>query len=180
MSMTKAFVDAVEAQNIRKIRIMMEDSLLVDLTFREYKEMERLSANVPGLYDEHDGQAFITDSSDWNDGYMNKLMVQAIGNFSHERLNHLQEVVHYLRPAPKSVQAPIDRASHSTDYKTRKAEDDRSGDIVRVVGGTAAGALIGGVVAAVAGTTTNVAVMCAVAGAAVGAGVASAMKRARK
>lgn len=101
MAITKAFIDAVEAQNIRKIRIMMEDSLLVDLTFREYKEMERLSANVSGLYDEHDGQAFITDSSDWNDGYMNKLMVQAIGNFSHERLAHLQEVIRYLRPINK-------------------------------------------------------------------------------
>lgn len=101
MAITKAFIDAVKAQNIRKIRIMMEDSLLVDLTFEEYKEMEKLSANVPGLYDEHDGKEFKMDPNDWDDSYMNKLMVQVVNNFSHERLNHLMKVVRYLRPINK-------------------------------------------------------------------------------
>ena len=77
---------------------MMEDSLLVDLTFSEYNEMEKLARNVSGLYNPHDGSELIKDKSKWNDDYMNKQMVQVIRNFSHERLNHLKEIVRYLRP----------------------------------------------------------------------------------
>ena len=67
--------------------------------------MERAAANLAGLYDPHDGKQFTEDSSKWNDDYMNKLMVEVVLNFSHERVDHLKDVVHYLRPVPKKVPA---------------------------------------------------------------------------
>ena len=112
MAITNAFRDAVNAGNVRSIRIMMKDSLLVDNTFAEFDEMVELSKNVSGLYDEHDGREFEKDKSAWNEEYMAKIMVQVVYNFSHERLNHLKEVVRYLRPVQAA--SPKTSAASST------------------------------------------------------------------
>lgn len=92
------FSNAVNSGNVLRIRIIMKDSLLLDPTFEYFSELEKMSRNVKGLYDDHDGREFITDKSKWNDDYMNDQMVSVIYNFSHERLEHLKEVVRYLRP----------------------------------------------------------------------------------
>ena len=185
MAITKSFTDAVASGNVKSIRIMMKDSLLVDLTFHDFNEMSRLAAKIPGLYDTHDGRMFIEDSSAWNDDYMNKLMVQVVGNFSHERLEHLKEVVRYLRPAPKhdvSEQKPHYQTKHHSsvnrsqpwspmNYQKQKAEDAHSGRIVKIAGGTAIGAVIGGVGAAIIGSATGTVIACAAAGAAAGGAI---------
>ena len=58
MAITNAFNKAITEGNIRQIRIMLKDSLLVDPTFERYNEMEKLASTVPGIYDEHDGRPF--------------------------------------------------------------------------------------------------------------------------
>ena len=80
VAITNAFINAVEAGNVRSIRIMMKDSLLVDPTFAEFNQMEQYARNINGLYDEHDGRELKEDKTSWNDDYMNKLMVQVVGN----------------------------------------------------------------------------------------------------
>ena len=55
--------------------------------------MEKASSSMEGLYDEQDGKEFIEDRSQWNDDYMDKVMVKVLSNFSHERIDHLTEVV---------------------------------------------------------------------------------------
>lgn len=103
---TPAFTNAVDKNSVKDIRIMMKDSLLVDLTFEQFDEMARLAKDVKGLYQEHkDGGHFDPldlDVSKWDDDYMNGLMVDVVDNFSHERLNHLKKVVRKLRP-PKDT-----------------------------------------------------------------------------
>src|SRR5690606_1957956 len=47
--------------------------------------------------DEHDGALF-APREQWDDNYMNGLMVQVVSNFSKERLAHLKEVVRVRRP----------------------------------------------------------------------------------
>ncbi|OMD44062.1 hypothetical protein [Paenibacillus odorifer] len=98
MAITNAFINAVTVGNVRGIRIMMKDSLLVDPTFAEFNQMEQYARNMNGLYDEHDRRELEDDKTAWNDDYMNKLMVQVVGNFSHERISRLKEIVRYLRP----------------------------------------------------------------------------------
>ena len=103
MPLGNAFHQAVESNNIRRIRIMMKNSLLVDPSFKEFHEMEKATRGVKGLWDEHDGgKEFITDKSKWNNDYMAKLMTKVVPNFSHERINHLKEVVRYLIPTDKN------------------------------------------------------------------------------
>ena len=63
MALTKAFYDAVNSGNIRLVRIMMQDSMLIDPTFKEYDEMKKASLSMSGLYDKHDGKPFINDKS---------------------------------------------------------------------------------------------------------------------
>lgn len=98
MAITNAFINAVEAGNVRAIRIMMKDSLLVDPTFAEFNQMAQYARNMNGLYDNHDGRELKEDEASWNDDYMNKLMVQVVGNFSEQRINRLKDIVRHLRP----------------------------------------------------------------------------------
>lgn len=145
MAVTDAFRNDVSAGDVRGIRIMMKDSLLGDPTFIEFNDMSNLARNVSGLYDEHDGRELISDRSVWNDDYMNKLMVQVIRNFSHERLDHLKEVVKYLRPVSVGTrQIPPNRT-----YPRNRRDNSSRG--VKIAFGAGGGAVAGGVIAGISG-----------------------------
>lgn len=187
MALSNRFREYVASGNVTGIRIMMKDSLLVDPTFTEFQEMADYAHSMPGLYDIHDGSLFQTDKSTWNDDYMNKLMVEVVGNFSKERLVHLMEVVGLLHPAPVRPSQPHNppcpggtghgNRKPRTPYETQKDEDLRNGRVVKIVGGTAAGAVAGGAIAAIAGASVGGVAGAAVVGAAVvGAAVAANTK----
>ena len=92
MTITNAFRDAVENGNVIGIRIMLKDSLLVDLSFNEFEEMERIAlSDVCNLYDKHDGCDLLLNETMWDDNYMNGLMVDVVDNFSRERVAHLKK-----------------------------------------------------------------------------------------
>ena len=185
MAITKAFRNAIATEDVRDIRIMMKDSLIVDPTFAEFGERESLARNIGQLYDPHDGREFELDKSAWDDDYMNKLMVQVVGNFSHERINHLKDVVTHLYPVAARSQKTVpssgytrQEASGSSTQKTSRLnyheqrwQNKRNGRIIdnrgtRIVAGAAIGGLVGGTAATVAGTSFVI-------GAIVGAVVAS-------
>jgi len=189
---TNTFRDAVASGDVRSVRIMMKDSLLVDRTFSVFEEMGRLAQNMGGLYDPHDGREFKTEKYEWDDSYMDKLMVQIVGNFSHERLAHLKEVVRHLRPLPeRSHHTPAQPGTprdpgtgrtpepHRTPYRTpsyeeQKRHDQQSGDFTRygkIAGGAVVGGVVGGAIAGIIGTSVIAGV---IAGATV-AGVATAI-----
>ena len=118
MALTNAFREAVTEKNVRKIRIMLKDSLLVDPSFKRFQEMERAASLVEGLYDVHDGRELTEDKEAWNDAYMDRLMVQVVSNFSHERIEHLKEVVRHQRPVPQRIaQEPQDDRSTKTSER---------------------------------------------------------------
>lgn len=181
MSLPNAFYEAVNEGSVRRVRIMMKDSLLLDPTFSGFSEMEREANKLSGLYDAHDGKSFIEDKNEWNDEYMDKLMVEVVLNFSHERIDHLKDVVHYLRPVSKKVSAPIHEeqprheydTSQNASYQEEKRRAQENGDYrgATIAAGTVAGAVVGGVVASVAGVT----VVGGVAAGAVVGGVATAI-----
>lgn len=58
MALTNAFYEAVQSGNVRRVRIMMQDSLLIDPTFAEFNAMEKAASSMKGLYDKHDGKEF--------------------------------------------------------------------------------------------------------------------------
>lgn len=167
MALTKSFYEAVSKGDVRRIRIMMKDSLSADSTFREFSEMEKETASIKGLYDEHDGRAFNNNKETWNDEYMAKLMAQVVRNFSHERIKHLKDVVRYLRPVKENTK--IAQSSGNTKYNSNKNEnnlknkqkisyqeqkrrDQRNGSYrgAKIGIGIVVGATVGGVVASAA------------------------------
>lgn len=174
MALTNAFKEAVNSSDVRLIRIMMKDSLLVDPTFREFKEMENAVASVKGLYDIHDGKEFEVNKENWDDDYMDKQMVQVVSNFSHERIDHIKDVVRYLRPVDKITPSHNEtRNSNSKNikttisYKEQKRRDQESGRYLgaKIATGAVAGAVVGSVVGSAVGVTVATG---AVAGAVVG------------
>lgn len=168
MALTSAFQEAVSEKNIRKIRIMLKDSLLVDPSFERFREMEKAALSVGGLYDTHDGRAFIENPEEWDESYMNKMMVQVVGNFSHERVEHLMDVVRKLRPVPKGTAKNTRYSGKTTSsYQEQKRKDQLNGDYrgAKIAGGAVVGGIIGGTVGIVLSPTA-----AALAGCAVGAG----------
>ena len=184
MAITNSFRNAVTSGDVQGLRIMMKDSLLVDPTFDEFEKMNNLARGVTGLFDPHDGREFEINQSLWDDNYMNKLMVQVVGNFSHERVNHLKDVVRHLRPATKRQQPPPSGGGGNTtkrespkSYKEQKRQDEREGRIINkkvVAGGIAGGVVAGAIVAVVGGSTTAVVVGAATGALAVGLVMAKA------
>lgn len=163
MAITNAFREAVENGNMIGIRIMLKDSLLVDPSFKEFAEMECLVSQISNFYDIHDGRELIIDESMWDNNYMDKLMVQVVRNFSHERVEHLKKVVRKLHPATASIQSSAISSPHQhsgnsqqkyqhspqRSYQEQKKHDQRSGSYrgAKIAGGAVVGAVVGGVIA---------------------------------
>lgn len=180
MSLPKAFIEAVNNKEIRSIRIMMKNSLLVDPTFKEFNEMNAAISNIPDVYVPHNGKEFILDKSQWDEQYISRIMAQVIGNFSHERVDHLKEVVRYLRPAPSAVanenvnrtfaEASVRRPK--SEYQRQKERDQANGNFrpQKIAMGAGIGAAAG---AALMAVVSGPIILGAVGGAAVGAGAAA-------
>jgi len=187
MSLPNAFIEAVNNRNIRSIRIMMKNSLLVDTTFREFDEMEKAVSGIPEVFVPHDGKELIKDKSQWSEEYISRVMTQVIGNFSHDRIDHLKEVVRYLRPPAKqnvdtdgnknisnSGRRPIRAAvSGQSEYQKQKAIDQANGNFRprKIAVGAIIGAAAGTAIMAVA---SGPVMLGAFGGAAIGAGTVAA------
>lgn len=196
MAITNAFNKAITEGNIRQIRIMLKDSLLVDPTFGRYNEMEKLASTIPGIYDEHDGRPFKSLSSEWSDSYMDSLMVQVVGNFSHERVEHLKDVIRTLRPVCNSKSCMTSKditknISHKAEknineypqvekniqintnkkelsYKEQKLKDQKSGKYEYAVG-IGGGALGGSIIGYTIASFCTLSILgCVIGGAAIG------------
>lgn len=73
MPVTSDFKNAVHDKNVRRVRIMMKDSLIRDPSFTEFDEMSSEAEKGLGagtLYDKHDGESFSPNKSDWNKTYI--------------------------------------------------------------------------------------------------------------
>jgi hypothetical protein len=157
MAITKAFEQYVKDRDVLKIRISMNDSLLVDPTFNKFKEMESLalSQGIDKLYEEYNGKSFVDAKSEWNDRYMARQMNELVDNFSKERVKHVKEIISYLHPS-RSVNT---MSSTRNTINNGKIEMRRKHKI-------AAGALVGGTLGGVVAVVVNAPV---VVGAVVGA-----------
>lgn len=166
MALTNAFYEAVNTGNVRRVRIMMKNSLLVDLSFEEFSEMEKIAVAMDGLYDVHDGRELNIDKSMWDNAYMDKLMVQVVSNFSRERMSHLKKVVRYLNPVTdttkKTPAMPVENTHPSgnssapkSSYREQKARDQKNGSYLgaKIAMGAVSGAVVGAIVASIAGVT---------------------------
>lgn len=192
MALTQSFYQAVNKKNVRLVRIMMKDSLIVDPSFQQFSEMEKAAEKVMDIYEPHDGRELEEDRDKWTEEYMDKLMVQVISNFSRERIQNLKAVVRKFYPMPQGTaqgtgigkpNGKRETTGEKETYQERKKRDQKEGNYICSVyaTGAVAGAVIGGTVGAAAGMVAagEVIVGGIAAGAAVGAaagiGIAASM-----
>lgn len=161
MTISTDFNDAVQAKNIRLTRIMLKDSMLVDLSLRQFgEELRYAESQLPDLYDTHDGEEFSGDVTAWNKDLLNEQMVKVVTNFSKERIAFLKKLVRHLYPQQ------AERAEREAFVREHKKE---SVDPVYVGTGLA----VGGAAVAVAGVAISQVpvVVAGVAAAAVGGAI---------
>lgn len=189
MTLTNAFYEALQSGNVLRIRIMMKDSLLADRTFSRFNAMEKETLSMKGLYDEHDGKDLIQDRKLWNDDYMNKVMVEVLSNFSHERIEHLKEVVRFLRPVQENIPKmenektenvrKSENSRQRTSYQEEKRRSQERGDYlgVKIGAGATVGAIAGGTVTVAAGASAGGVAMGIAVGAVIGGVVAATVSK---
>lgn len=97
MAVTSEFMEAVQSGKIMRVRIMLKDSLLIDPTAEQYREMEQYACKqINNIYVTHDGEMLDFDVASWNENYLNQQMVVVVNNFSKERIDLLKGMVRYL------------------------------------------------------------------------------------
>lgn len=146
MELTNEFIDAVANNKKTRVRIMLKDIMLVDPSMKLFNEMlSYAESNMENLYDEHDGENLSTNSTAWNEDYMNRQMVSVVTNFSRERVNTLKKIVEFLygNKVEETNETVSKTASASSSSKDGLTGQQIVGGIVAVAG---AGALIGGIV----------------------------------
>lgn len=158
MNISQEFKDAVEEKDIMMVRIMLKDSLIVDPTFEEFNAMISYSEKfLDELYDEHDGEIFSRNPSDWTKDYMDEEMVRVISNFSKERISLLKSICQHL----------YSNRAKKIEYERVQENSQRISISKKQVG---TGLAVAGVVTAVAGVVVSktlvvgVGVVAAVAG----------------
>lgn len=146
MTISPDFRDAVAANDIRLVRIMMKDSMTLDPSFTEFDVLsDYASSNMTDLYDQHDGEIFPEDKAKWDKDLMNEQMVNVIYNFSTERIS-------FLRSICKVVYAEkLERIGIRENTDAPVAPECKGGQRKYIGAGVAA---VGGIVA-VAGIVTS-------------------------
>ena len=138
MSISVEFRNAVKENNIELTRVMLRNSMVSDLTLREFDEyVSYAEIELPDLYDEHDGEEFTCDISMWSKELLDDQSVLVIDNFSKERLAFLKKLCRHVY-ADKATE--MDRAAFIEEKKKLNQK--------QVVG---SGMVVGGVVAAAVG-----------------------------
>lgn len=175
MSISKELLDAVNNNDIVMVKIILQNSMLLDPSFASYdEELAFALKHFPNLYDSHDGTAFKSDSAMWTKNYLDELMTDLTLNFSRERVSHIRKVCRHIYGSTINNQRRQSRPESSDEgnrsgghygrpsgTNNRHEKDSNSRQI-----GT--GLVVGGAAAAVVGIAISEAVV-------IGAGVAAAV-----
>lgn len=94
MAISSDFINAVDSHDNIMTRIMLKDSMLVDLTLKQFQErLAYAERKLSDLYDDHDGEVFTSDITAWDQDLLDQQMVKVVGNFSRERIAFLKKLV---------------------------------------------------------------------------------------
>ena len=157
MALSSDFKNAVDSHDMLMTRIMLKDSMLVDLTLRLFEEeLAYAESNMADLYDAHDGEAFNEDMTAWTEDYLAEQMVKLVNNFSRERIAFLKKIVRNIYSKEAKT---ADDAAFIEEHKPSMTTTQKVG-VAGMCGGAAvavAGLAASHLVVAVAGAVVAVA-----------------------
>ncbi|KMN41288.1 hypothetical protein [Lysinibacillus sp. LK3] len=90
------FKKAVQIEDEEKVKMMLKNSLTMDLTFNQFKSMLEYTLKfIPNIIESHDGTKF-ESKENWDKDYASLLKYDLVDNFSAERIQHIKEVQQYV------------------------------------------------------------------------------------
>lgn len=114
---SEEFKRNVESGNVISVKSALVDYLIQDPTFTRFDEALKEARKSMNVIDQHDGRPFESDSSKWDDAYLNDVKVALMVNFSEERINHIKRVIPITLGASKTV-VPKPIRENETSAKT--------------------------------------------------------------
>lgn len=183
MAVSEKFKNTVASGNLGDIRQSLCNALILDTTFRDFAEMEKLAATmVDGLYVPYDQGPMDKDPAHWDDDYLGLQSAKLQSNFCPERIEHVKAVALKLHPPKPASTTQSSARTESTSrrqsggadwssqssrrsapgYEEEKRMDAKNGNIIKVVGCGVGGALLGAAVGSTAGGVIGALVGCGV------------------
>lgn len=90
------FKKAVQLGDEEKVKMMLKNSLTMDLTFNQFKSMLEYTLKfIPNIIESHNGTKF-ESKANWDKDYASLLKYDLVDNFSAERIAHIKEVQQYV------------------------------------------------------------------------------------
>ena len=97
MAISPEFISAVQDHDLLRTRIMLKDSMLMDLTMRDFEErLAYAESKLSDLYEDYDGGPLPNDISVWNRELLDDQVVALINNFSKQRVSFLKKLVRHV------------------------------------------------------------------------------------
>lgn len=132
---SREFQENIESGDVMLVRCVLSNDLIVDRTFKKFKEEFEVARKKMDLLEPYDEEAFEADSEKWDMEYLSHQKVALIENFSEERIAHMQEVITKVMPpvtkkksnTTLSYQAPSGGKAKRTGKKVtvREVEKDK-------------------------------------------------------
>ena len=108
MAITESFANAVRQNNILRIHIMLKDSLLVDKTFSQFREMVSFAESKGvDIWKESQGRLKKVEKP-WTSQILDLEMTKLVNDFTRERVSYVKEIITNLYPVRKSNQSSIE------------------------------------------------------------------------
>ena len=106
----------VESGDILTVRSALVDYLIIDRSFKTFDEAFNYASQRIDLIQPYDNNGFVSDSTQWNEAYLNEQKVALMVNFSSERISHIKEVISAIMPST-SITPPRASTPHSSTGK---------------------------------------------------------------
>lgn len=130
--MKAKYIEAVTSQNVRKVRMMLADELLLDPRGETFTEMlEYAKNNLPYLFEPNkvSNYEFSLDESTWDIELASTIKQDLISNFSIEKLALFEKVARKIgEHKAKALNEKERREHHHSDNSSNTRRTSKTGD----------------------------------------------------
>ena len=118
MSLSENFKDAVDKKDMERVYSRFVEIIAIDPTGESLDEMlEYAKKRIPVLYQDHDGEIFNHNQSEWSKEYFKEQIFKLRRNFSKTRLEFCFKMIKVI--SADTIQI---RNEQKKKYKSRKAQ----------------------------------------------------------
>lgn len=142
--MKNKYIEAVESENIVRVRLSLSNELMLDPRGDSFNEMKAFAeSHMTNLYDEDDSKSYSMNVSDWNEELMFAIKNDLDDNFSKEKLSIYEKVAKTVLK-DKAEQLTKEEATRATrivsaSNKARSSEQEKKNSNKQIYTGITVG-----------------------------------------